>query len=57
MKLKDRIAIISIENMNGLYRLYGEMTGIDLERIVNKHIAVAIEEITEDLNGKQSTTL
>jgi len=57
LELKDRIAIISIENMNGLYRLYGNMTVNDLERIVNKHIAIAIEEILEDLNGKQSTTL
>ncbi|CUX31203.1 hypothetical protein BN3590_00733 [Clostridium sp. C105KSO15] len=57
MELKDRIAIISIENMSGLYRLYGNITVNDLERIVNKHISVAIEEISEDLNGKQSTTL
>lgn len=52
MELKDRVTIISPENMSGLYRLYGEMTGNDLERIVNKHIAVAIEEIMEDLNVK-----
>lgn len=43
--------------MNGLYRLYGDMTVSDLERIINKYIAVAIEEITEDLNVKQSPTL
>lgn len=57
MELKNRVSIISTENMNGLYGLYGDMTGNDLERIVNKHIAVAIEEITEDLNVKQSSTL
>lgn len=57
MKLKDRVTIISPENMSGLYQLYGKMNVNDLERIVNKHIAVAIEEISEDLNGKQSTTL
>ena len=57
MELKDRITIISPENMDGLYRLYGNITVNDLERIVNKHISGAIEEILEDLNGKQSTTL
>ena len=50
MKLKDRVTIISTENMNGLYQIYGNMTGNDLERIINKHIAVAIEEIMEDLS-------
>lgn len=57
MELKDRVTIINTENMNGLYRLYGNMTDNDLERIINKHISVAIEEITEDLNVKQSATL
>lgn len=57
MELKNRVAIISTENMNGLYGLYGDMTVNDLERIINKYIAVAIEEITEDLNVKQSSTL
>lgn len=52
MELKDRITIISPENMNGLYQLYGDMTVSDLERIVNKHIAVAIEEIMEDLKNE-----
>ncbi len=50
MELKDRVAIISAENMNGLTQLYGNMTPDDLERIINKHIAVAIEEIMEDIN-------
>ncbi len=50
MELKDRIAIINEENMNGLTALYGNMTINDLERIVNSHIAVAIEEILEDSN-------
>jgi (2Fe-2S) ferredoxin len=57
LELKDRVTIINTENMNGLYRLYGNMTDNDLERIINKHISVAIEEITEDLNVKQSATL
>lgn len=57
MELKDRVTIISHENMDGLYRLYGNMAANDLERIINKHIAIAIEEIMEDLNGKQSTPL
>ncbi|WP_156882395.1 hypothetical protein [Lacrimispora indolis] len=49
MELRDRVTIISPENMNGLYQLYGDMTVGDLERIINKHIEVAIEEIMEDL--------
>lgn len=48
MELKDRVSIISTDNMNGLTELYGNMSHDDLERIVNKHIAVAIEEILED---------
>jgi len=51
------VTIISPENMSGLYQLYGKMNVNDLERIVNKHIAVAIEEISEDLNVKPSTPL
>lgn len=42
MELKDRVTIISNDNMNGLHQLYGDMSHDDLERIVNKHIAVAI---------------
>jgi len=57
LELKDRVTIISPENMEGLYRLYGNMAVNDLERIINKHIAVAIDEIMEDLNVKQSATL
>lgn len=53
MELKDRVTIISSENMNGLYRLYGDMKINDLERIVNKHISVAIEEIMEDLANEK----
>ena len=48
MELKDRVVVISERNMNGLTELYGNMTHDDLERIVNKHVAVAIEEIMED---------
>lgn len=43
--------------MNGLYQLYGDLTVDDLERIVNKHITIAIEEITEDINAEQSATM
>lgn len=57
MELKDRVAIISNENMNRLYQLYGNMSHDDLERIVNKHITVAVDEIAEDMNVSQSTTL
>lgn len=52
MELKDRITIISPENMKGLYRLYGDMTFNDLQQIVNMHIEVAIEEIMEDLKNE-----
>lgn len=50
MELSNRVAVISNENMNGLNQLYGNMAHDDLERIVNKHIAVAIDEIMEDNN-------
>lgn len=56
MELKDRISIINEENMNGLTALYGNMTINDLERIVNKHFAVAIDEIKEDINDKENET-
>ncbi|MDR2021922.1 MAG: hypothetical protein LBQ71_01420 [Hungatella sp.] len=50
MELSNRVAIISEKNMNGFCQLYGNVTHDDLERIVNKHIAVAIDEIMEDYN-------
>lgn len=48
MKLTDKVTVISEENMEGLTLLYGKLNTDDLERIINKHIAVAIEEIKED---------
>lgn len=50
MELKDRVVIVSKENMSGIQKLYGKCTMDDMERIVNNHIAVAIEEINEDKN-------
>ncbi|MCM1049642.1 MAG: hypothetical protein NC433_14595 [Clostridiales bacterium] len=48
MKLNERVAIISEENINRLSRLYGEINIDDLSRIVNNHLKVAIDEIEED---------
>ena len=48
-ELKDRVAIISEENFSRLSFLYGELDIEDLQRIVNKHITVAIDEIEEDI--------
>lgn len=48
MKLKDRVTIITEENMNKLIHLYGEIDFDDLSRIVNNHLKVAIDEIEED---------
>ncbi|EOT24150.1 hypothetical protein C805_02362 [Eubacterium sp. 14-2] len=48
MKLNERVAIITEENMSRLSYLYGEMDIGDLSRIVNNHIKVAIDEIEED---------
>ena len=49
MQLKDRVTIISEENFSRLSSLYGELDIEDLQHIVNKHIAVAIDEIEEDI--------
>lgn len=49
VELKDRVAIISEENFSRLSSLYGELDIEDLQRIVNKHITVAIDEIEEDI--------
>lgn len=49
MKLKDRIAIISKGNRNKLQELYGEMNTDEMERIVNGHLKVCLENIEEDL--------
>lgn len=57
MELSNRVAVISNENMNGLNQLYGNMTQDDLERIVNKHIAVAIDEIKEDSSSEKQKSV
>ena len=49
VNLKDRVTIISEDNFNRLLKLYGELDIEDLQRIVNKHITVAIDEIEEDI--------
>ena len=50
MKLNERVAIITEENIS---RLYGEIDIDDLSRIVNNHIKVAIDEIEEDSIRKE----
>lgn len=58
MELKNRVAIITYENLRELLNLYGELNINRLSEIVNNHIRVAIDEIKEDLgNAKQSTAL
>lgn len=58
MELKNRIAIITYENLKDLLSLYGELNTDRLSEIVNNHIRVAIDEVREDLgNAKQSTAL
>ncbi len=56
MELKDRVVIMSERNVNDLNELYREINlGMigrnELERIVNKYITSAIEEIREDLDS------
>ncbi len=48
MKLNERVAIITEENISRLSHLYGEIDIDDLSRIVNNHLKVAIDEIEED---------
>ena len=48
MKLNERVAIITEENMGRLARLYGEIDIDDLSRIVNNHLEAAMDEIEED---------
>lgn len=48
MKLNERVAIITEENISRLSHLYGEISIGDLSRIVNSHLEVAIDEIEED---------
>ena len=54
VKLNERVAIITEENMSRLSYLYGEMDIGDLSRIVNNHIKVAIDAIEEDCTRKES---
>lgn len=53
MKLNERVAIITEENIRRLSRLYGEINIDDLSRIVNNHLKVAIDEIEEDSIRKE----
>lgn len=48
MKLNERVAIITEENINRLSRLYGKINIYDLSRIVNNHLKIAIDEIEKD---------
>ncbi len=48
MQLKDRIVIISGENMDSISALYGKCTADELGRIVNSMIDNAAAEINED---------
>ncbi|WP_164473066.1 hypothetical protein [Clostridium sp. E02] len=50
MELKDRVTIINKRNMNGLSQLYGKISTDELELIVNRYLAIAIDEIMEDEN-------
>lgn len=57
VKLKDRVTIITEENMNKLIHLYGEIDFDDLSRIVNNHLKIAIDEIEEDSMRKKRRNL
>ena len=48
MELKDRIVIISENNMDNINALYGKCTTGELERIVNNTIDNVVIEINED---------
>lgn len=49
MELRERVVIINEDNRKRLIRLYGEMDSTDLERVVNRHLSVCIDEIEEDM--------
>lgn len=51
MELKDRVVVVTEHNMNGIYDLYGQVDQSELEGIVNRYLAIAIEEIMEDENN------
>lgn len=53
VKLNERVAIITEENISRLSHLYGEIDIDDLSRIVNNHLKVAIDEIEEDYMWKE----
>ena len=53
MKLNERVAIITEENISRLSHLYGKMDIDNLSRIVNNHLKVAIDEIEEDYLQKE----
>lgn len=48
MKLCERVAFISKNNMKRLKRLYGEIGIGGLSRVVNNHLQAAMDEIEED---------
>ena len=48
MRLNERVAVISEENIHRLSRLYGEMDIDCLSSIVNNHLEVVMDEIEED---------
>lgn len=51
MELKDKVVVVNEHNMNGIYDLYGQVDQSELEGIVNRYLAIAIEEIKEDENN------
>lgn len=53
MKLNERVAIISEENINRLLYLYGKIDIDSLSRIMNNHLKVAIDEIEEDCSKQR----
>ena len=46
--MKDRVAILTEENICDLLNLYGELNIDRLSQIVNNYLRVAIDEIKED---------
>ncbi len=46
---KDMAVIINSENISKLTKLYGTMDSIELQRIINRHLAAAIDDIFEDI--------
>ena len=49
MELKDKVVVISDQNISRLLYLYGEIESVDeFSKIVNSHLSVVIDEIEED---------